>query len=187
MTNPPPPYPPQQPSQHPGQYPPPPPPKKRKVWPWILLAVIVLMFGGCFALIGTAGHEASKALDAAASSIQSAAPATGDQSSPASVPHLTAKPQGGPGKTIVYEIISDSRNLNSVTYYDEQSDLQQETGSSAPWTKTVVNKSTVAIAGLGAQTSGTSVTCRITIDGKVKDEKTSTGKYAVVNCTAPLI
>ncbi|WP_406282440.1 MmpS family transport accessory protein [Nocardia sp. NBC_00881] len=52
----------------------------------------------------------------------------------------------------------------------------------APWTMTVTNTSTYAIARVGAQTSGTSVTCRVTVDGRVKDE-TSTRKYAVVDCT----
>jgi hypothetical protein len=169
---------PQYPQQPYGQqpYPPPYPPRKRKVWPWILLAVAVLVFGGCVAIIGAAGNEAAKAIDAAATSIQSAA-----ESPDAPIPPLTPKPSGK-GKTVVYEIISDS-DLKSVTYFDANSEIQQETDASAPWTKTVTNTSTYAIAGLGAQTDGTSVTCRITVDGKVKDEKTSTGKYAVVNCT----
>ncbi|WP_297617050.1 DUF4352 domain-containing protein [Nocardia sp.] len=46
-----------------GQGYPPPPRKKRKIWPWILLAVVVLFFGGCFALVGTAAHEVSKSTD----------------------------------------------------------------------------------------------------------------------------
>ncbi|WP_280475131.1 MmpS family transport accessory protein [Nocardia asiatica] len=161
------PYPPQQPY----------PPRKRKVWPWILLAVAVLVFGGCVAIIGAAGNEAAKAIDAAATSIQSAADAPPD----APIPPLTPKP-AGKGKTVVYEIISDS-DLRSVTYWDENSELQQLPGADAPWTMTLTNTSTYAITGVGAQTNGTSVTCRVTVDGKVKDEKTSTGKYAVVNCT----
>ncbi|MFE3797539.1 DUF4352 domain-containing protein [Nocardia tengchongensis] len=39
------------------------PPKKRKVWPWVLggfFACIVLLFGGCVALIGGAAHEVAK-------------------------------------------------------------------------------------------------------------------------------
>jgi hypothetical protein len=170
---------PQQPyGQQPYPQPYPQPPRKRKVWPWILLAVVVLVFGGCVAIIGAAGNEAAKAIDAAATSIQSAAEAPPDTS----IPPLAPKAPTGKGKTIVYEIISDS-DLKSVTYFDANSEIQQETDTSAPWTKTVTNTSTYAIAGLGAQTDGTSVTCRITVDGKVKDEKTSTGKYAVVNCT----
>ncbi|MBV7705308.1 DUF4352 domain-containing protein [Nocardia nova] len=49
------------PPQHPPYYPP--PPKKRRVWPWVLggfAACILLLFGGCAALIGGVAHEASK-------------------------------------------------------------------------------------------------------------------------------
>jgi hypothetical protein len=171
---------PQYPQQPYGQpYPPqyPQPPKKRKVWPWVLLIVVLAMFGGCVAIVGTAGHEAAKAIDAAATSIQSAADAP-----PESIPPLVPKAPGGKGKTVVYEIISDA-DLRSVTYWDENSELQQLHDTTAPWSITVTNTSTAVIAGAGAQTNGTSVTCRVTVDGKVKDEKTSTGKYAVVNCT----
>ncbi|MFE6923792.1 DUF4352 domain-containing protein [Nocardia sp. NPDC057663] len=40
------------------------PPRKKKVWPWVvggILAVILLMFGGCVALIGGAANEVAKA------------------------------------------------------------------------------------------------------------------------------
>jgi hypothetical protein len=195
MTGPNQPYNPQQPQQPYGQQPQPPygqqpppygqypqRPRKRKVWPWVLLGVFLLLFGGCVAIVGTAGHEVSKAVDAANSSIQSAAA----DISATSIPPLSAKPPTGKGKTVVYEIVSDSDALNSVTYFDENSDLQQENTATAPWSKTVTNNSTFAVIGLGAQTKGTSVTCRIIVDGKVKDEKTSTGKYAVVNCSGTI-
>ncbi|WP_437426215.1 DUF4352 domain-containing protein [Williamsia muralis] len=35
----------------PGYYQQAPPPKKRKIWPWILLGVFVLLFGGCVAAL----------------------------------------------------------------------------------------------------------------------------------------
>ncbi|MFE7795974.1 MmpS family transport accessory protein [Nocardia sp. NPDC057440] len=41
----------------------------------------------------------------------------------------------------------------------------------------------IVIVGLRAQTNGTSVTCRVTGDGKVTDEKTATGKDAAVECS----
>ncbi|MFE7416404.1 DUF4352 domain-containing protein [Rhodococcus sp. NPDC057529] len=58
-------YPPGQypPGQYPPGYPPQgyyqqPPPKKRRVWPWILIGVVVLFFGGCFAIIaGMSGGD----------------------------------------------------------------------------------------------------------------------------------
>jgi Domain of unknown function (DUF4352) len=65
--DPPPNQPPPPPGGYPGYYPPPPgyyqQPKKRKVWPWVLLGIFVLFFGGCFAfvgLIGSAVHSSSQ-------------------------------------------------------------------------------------------------------------------------------
>ncbi|MEV6362239.1 MmpS family transport accessory protein [Nocardia asteroides] len=175
---------PQYPQQPYGQQPgyPPHPPKKSNT-KWIVLGVVALVllcgFGGCVAILGKAGDEVSKSIDAAASSINAATPESPD----APIPPLTPGTSTGKGKNINYEIISDAGELNSVTYFDGNSELQQETSASAPWSKSVTNSSTVAIIGVGAQTTGSSVTCRITVDGKVTDEQTSTGKYAVVNCT----
>lgn len=134
------PMPPQQP-----YYPRQPPGRKRKIWPWILVAAVILPFGGCLAVVGTATKEAGEALDAAASSINRPPASTAGQPvDNATPPPLVPKPQTS-GKTVVYEIISDAGELNSVTYYDEMSDLKQEASASAPWTKTVVNTSTYAI------------------------------------------
>ncbi|WP_225725667.1 MULTISPECIES: MmpS family transport accessory protein [unclassified Nocardia] len=142
------------------------------------------MFGGCFSLIQTANSPSPTP-----ATTQAPAPAGDPIANGAvtttTIPPLTPKAPTKAGKSIVYEVISDAE-LSTVTYYNEVSDIQQETDVSAPWTKTVVNNSTYVIAGLGAQTNGISVTCRITVDGKVKDEQTATGKYAVVNCTAPM-
>ncbi|WP_068059031.1 MmpS family transport accessory protein [Nocardia xishanensis] len=176
---------PQYPQQPYGYQPglPPQPPKKSNT-KWIVLGTVAVVllcgFGGCIAVLGKAGEEVSKSIDAAASSIQSAAP---EAPAPASIPPLVPGKSTGKGKNITYEIVSDDE-LSSVTYYDSNSELQQETSATAPWSKSLTNSSTVALIGLGAQTNGSSVTCRIIVDGKVADEKTSTGKYAVVNCTA---
>lgn len=171
----------------------PPPPHKKRVWPWILIFALVVMFGGCAALISTS-HGTSKPaaitnLSPAEASAElqahnSPAPAT-DLAAPTTIPPLTAQPSTNSGHTIVYEVVSDG-TLASVTYFDELSAEKQDIDVTAPWSKTVVNTATVPIAGLGAQTNGTSVTCRITVDGVVADEKTSTGQYAVVDCNASL-
>ncbi|KAF0957730.1 MmpS family transport accessory protein [Rhodococcus sp. T7] len=64
------------------------------------------------------------------------------------------------------------------------SSLRQEYPASAPWSLSVVNAATYPMMGLGAQTEGQSVTCRIIVDGRVMDEQTPVGQYAVVNCNA---
>jgi hypothetical protein len=164
---------------NPQQYPTPPvppqPPKrKRRVWPWLLAAAIVIIV---IAAASGGGKHDSTTGQPVTHNAASPAPAT-------TVPPLTAQAPSGHGKTILYEVISDSPTLNNVTYFDEHSAEQQDINTTAPWSKTVVNSSTYAIAGIAAQTNGQSVTCRITIDGKVADTKTSTGQYAVVNCNA---
>ncbi|SDE30612.1 MmpS family transport accessory protein [Rhodococcus tukisamuensis] len=155
-------------------------PKKRKKWPWVVGGIIAL-----FVIVGMAGGG-DKEGDAGTAAGGVDAPAVVDAPAPASIPPLTAAAPSGKGKTIAYEVISDSATLNSVTYFDANSEMQQESNPTAPWSLTVTNPSTVVIAGVTAQTEGTSVTCRVTVDGKVKDEQTATGKYAVVNCTAPM-
>ncbi|MEV0249791.1 MmpS family transport accessory protein [Nocardia sp. NPDC050712] len=173
--------------QQPG-YPPQPPKKSNTKWIVLGVVAVVLLcgFGGCVAILGKAGEEVSKSIDAAVSSISAAPTAPDVPASPgASIPPLTPGTSSAKGKSITYEIVSDAGELNSVTYFDGNSELKQETSATAPWSKSFTNSSTVALISLGAQTNGSSVTCRITVDGKVADEQTATGKYAVVNCTAP--
>ncbi|WP_137873774.1 MmpS family transport accessory protein [Rhodococcus sp. Q] len=168
----------------------PPAPKKRKIWPWIVVGIPVLLFGGCtVAMVSTVDNEekatASSGAGAAEVGEQNPPAEAPDQGAPApALPPLKAAEPSGKGKTVVYEVISDSGTLNSVTYFDENSAIQQESSPSAPWTKTVKNTSTFVIAGVTAQTDGTSVTCRVSIDGEVEDEQTATGQYALVSCTA---
>ncbi|MFJ1460484.1 MmpS family transport accessory protein [Nocardia sp. N2S4-5] len=156
----------------------PPRPKERLLWPWILFGATILALCGCAAVISAAVDLAIR------SSAENAAAATPSAESPTPtpavlIPPLPTTPQP---KTITYEVISNA-GLNTVAYFDEQSDLAKEPGVRAPWVKTVVNSSAVTVSGLSAQTNGTSVTCRITVDGVVADERTATGKYAAVNCT----
>ncbi|GAF47199.1 MmpS family transport accessory protein [Rhodococcus wratislaviensis] len=100
------------------------------------------------------------------------------------IPPLVAKPVTKAGKSVTYEVISDSPVLNSVTWFDGMNELQQEYPTSAPWSLSVVNTATYPMMGLGAQTEGQSVTCRIIVDGRVMDQQTAVGQYAVVNCNA---
>ncbi|WP_328409836.1 MmpS family transport accessory protein [Nocardia sp. NBC_00403] len=152
--------------------------------------MVVLVFGGCVAIIGTAGKEISEAVDAANSSIQAAATLLASVPGPVQIPDVTippviAAPQTG--ITLVYEIVSDAPTLNSVTYFDHNSELQREAEVAAPWSKSVTNNLGIVIVGVGAQTNGTSVTCRAIVDGTVTDEKTATGKDAAVNCSGSTI
>lgn len=128
-------------------------------------------------MLAKGGKDAVDAVDAAISSAATPAPGA----PPSVVPPLAPK-AAGPGKEIKYEVVSDGK-LMSLTYFGEKSEMVQVGETPAPWSLTLRNSSTAVIAGVTAQTKGTSVTCRVMIDGKVKEEKTSTGQYAVVNCS----
>jgi hypothetical protein len=196
---------------NPGQYPnqpypqqpfPPqqPPKKKRKIWPWIVIGIPVLLFGGCTVAMVSGVESQDKATVSSGSGSGSGSDGVAEQQPPvvapeqgapapapvSELPPLKPAESSGKGKTVVYEVISDSGSLNNVTYFDENSAIQQESSPAAPWSKTVKNSSTFVIAGVTAQTEGTSVTCRVSVDGKVKDEQTATGQYAVASCTAGL-
>ncbi|WP_347563590.1 MmpS family transport accessory protein [Rhodococcus sp. ABRD24] len=84
------------------------------------------------------------------------------------LPPLKAAAPSGKGKQIQYGAISDSASLNSVTWFDENNSLQQSSSASAPWSLELTNTSSFVTAGVTAQTDGTSVTCRVVVDGKVE-------------------
>lgn len=166
-----------------------PPAKKRRKWPWIILAVVVVFI---IIAVATQGGEDSTSTTAASTSSQPEGQAEG-QAPPAAedveegsttIPPLVPAAPSGEGKQITYEVISDSATLNNVTWFDENSALQQESSVAAPWSLQLSNASTVSIIGVTAQTDGQSVTCRVIVDGEVEAEETATGQYAVVNCTA---
>ncbi|WP_216917192.1 MmpS family transport accessory protein [Nocardia noduli] len=70
-----------------------------------------------------------------------------------------------------------------MTYYDENSAQRQEASTTAPWIHPpIINESTYPLIGLGAQTEGTEVTCRITVDGGPPYVQVARGKYASVFC-----
>lgn len=93
------------------------------------------------------------------------------------------------GTEVVYTVETDAGTINNVTYTTlngKNIGQEQANGTAAPFSKTMQvedsffnNYSVTAQAAEGA----TSITCRITADGKVVSEQTSTGQFAVVTCS----
>jgi hypothetical protein len=208
MTTPPPPDQPQQPygqqpyGQQPQQpygqqpyppqgYPPPgyPPqqPKKRKVWPWVVggvILVVILLFGGCLALIGGAANEVDKAISSATNTpMETPTPAAPGGGAPAETDSDDAPASG----TVVYEVTSDSGTANNITYFGEDGNQSQETGAALPWRSKEFDKSKTTLKTVTAQNGGDgTITCKIIVDGKVQTENSSNGQYAVVTCQGKL-
>jgi hypothetical protein len=87
---------------------------------------------------------------------------------------------------IVYEITGDATNVD-VTYSvfsDENMSTKDETVATLPWTKEVKAKGYVKEGQLIVTTgeAGGSVTCKVTVDGKVVDTQTATGQFELATC-----
>lgn len=91
--------------------------------------------------------------------------------------------------TVIYSITGNGQAAD-ITYAtfngNGTSGEQQDSGAALPWSKTVTGKGDFSDFTLSAQGSinggGTSISCSITVDGKVKATQTSTGQYSVVSC-----
>ncbi|MBN9209373.1 MAG: hypothetical protein J0H96_12005 [Microbacterium ginsengisoli] len=95
------------------------------------------------------------------------------------------------GKTVRYEVTSDATitNVSYLTITANGSGQESATDAPAPFVKEITIPSSdtafdykgftlVAQAGAGA----TTISCKITFDGQVIAEQTSTGQYSVVTC-----
>jgi hypothetical protein len=107
-------------------------------------------------------------------------------SSPPPPPAPAPQPQS---RSVVYEIVSDAPTVSvTFTTFTGGQVLQgQDTEATPPWSRTVELRggSFESYGVLGQMgPGGTTVTCRITMNGNVLVEQTSTGAYAIANCNA---
>ena len=111
---------------------------------------------------------------------------------------------GGGGKSggsasdtveVTYSLESDAATVSATyaTLNNGNIGTSQDNNAAAPWTKTLqVEDSFInsfVLTGQmnpvldGSRPDGTTITCRITVDGEVLSEQTSTGQYAAVSCS----
>ena len=98
---------------------------------------------------------------------------------------------GAATRTVTYEVTGDGTSAGNVTYLtvnDGNSGSEQATGAALPFTKEIeiadAGVFTASVFSLVAQAGdGTTISCKITADGEVISEQTSTGQYAVVSCS----
>lgn len=143
------------PQQDPRGYgPPPAAPKKSRKWPWILLGMLLVPILGFGACVAVIGGAASSV--------------------------------SGDAATVVYEV-SGAESAGKITYSANGSaGIAQENGVALPWTTEVqFDAGALRVATLTAQNSGSGdITCRITVNGEVVAELTSSGEFAVVSCNS---
>lgn len=117
-------------------------------------------------------------------------------SSAAGAPAESAAPaesgEAAAGSTVLYEVESDAATSQSISYAtvdDGNFGQEQANGAELPWSNEVeitgggeFDFNSFSLTAQAAQ-GATTITCRITVDGEVIAEQTSTGEFAVVTCS----
>jgi hypothetical protein len=84
-------------------------------------------------------------------------------------------------KVVKYEIHGDG-TVATINYLDLDAQPQKALNASLPWSLTLTTTAPAASPNIIAQSDGNSISCRITVDGVVKDERTTDGVNAQTFC-----
>jgi Mycobacterium membrane protein len=85
-------------------------------------------------------------------------------------------------KRVLYEVYGPSRTVGSISYLDEDAVSHRSDFSSLPWSFEVSTTLPSMLANLVAQGDSDSIGCRITVNGELREDKTSTGQDAQAFC-----
>lgn len=85
-------------------------------------------------------------------------------------------------KRVTYEVYGPGDTTGSVSYLDKNAQPEQANFSSLPWTFTIATTVPAVIANVVAQGNSDNIGCRITVNGEVKDERSSAGHDAQTSC-----
>ena len=80
-----------------------------------------------------------------------------------------------------YEILGTG-SYADINYLDLDAKPQRIDGAWLPWSLTLQTTAPSAAPNIVAQGDGSSITCRITVDDEIKDERTSNGLNAQTFC-----
>ena len=84
-------------------------------------------------------------------------------------------------KVVKYEIFG-SGTYADINYLDLDAKPQRVDGAALPWSLTLQTTAPSAAPNIVAQGDGGTITCRITVDDEVKDERTRNGVNAQTFC-----
>ncbi|MUL65711.1 hypothetical protein BOO86_14630 [Mycobacterium sp. CBMA 234] len=85
-------------------------------------------------------------------------------------------------KYVKYEVDGPSDTTGMISYVDERAQPQQERFTSLPWSRTLTTTVPSVFANLVAQGDSSRLTCRITVNGELRDHQSSDGAAATTFC-----
>jgi len=83
------------------------------------------------------------------------------------------------GSVVTYELGSNGQ-LSDISYSDGMNESQLVSTPSTPWSITFESQVTPQLYVVGAQSSGTQMSCRISVDGEVRVDKSGEGSPGMV-------
>ncbi len=130
---------------------------------WVPLVVAVAVALGGIAVSNLRGAFGSEEIFTA----------TGSSAEPLEPSHI---------KRITYEVYGPADTSGSVSYLDKSAQPERADFTRLPWTYTVTTTVPAVIANVVAQGDSDTIGCRITVNGEVKDERSTDGHHAQTSC-----
>lgn len=85
-------------------------------------------------------------------------------------------------KVVVYEISGPPGATANINYWDADANTHQVNNAPLPWTTTISTTLPSVSANIMAQSDGSTISCKITVDGIVRDNQNSNGHNAQTFC-----
>ncbi|WP_236984062.1 MULTISPECIES: MmpS family transport accessory protein [Mycobacterium] len=130
---------------------------------WVTLVVVVAVFLGGVAVSRLRGVFGSDEIFTA----------TASSAEPLEPSHV---------KRVIYEVYGPDDTSGSVSYLNENAQPEQAEFTSLPWTYAMTTTVPAVIANVVAQGNSDHIGCRITVNGEVKNERSSAGHHAQTSC-----
>ncbi len=85
-------------------------------------------------------------------------------------------------KVVVYEISGPPGATANINYWDENANTHQVNDAPLPWSATISTTLPSVSANIMAQSDSSAISCRITVDGVVREQNNSDGHNAQTFC-----
>jgi hypothetical protein len=85
-------------------------------------------------------------------------------------------------KIVTYDVLGPAGSTAKIDYFDADANVHEVNGAALPWSITISTTLPAVSANIMAQADSDQIGCRITVDGTVRDEKSSDGHNAQTFC-----
>jgi Mycobacterium membrane protein len=85
-------------------------------------------------------------------------------------------------KVVTYEVSGPAGATANINYWDENANTHQVNGAPLPWSFTISTTLPSVSANIMAQSDSNQISCKITVDGVVREQQNSDGHNAQTFC-----